>query len=112
MQDPLPDPPCPIGIEDVIGIRDENLMRCVRNAVSRNRKLRESIDGFIYDYDDNTRGMLPYLRGLVDLDLNVPLHVVNDTSELGQRNLRGTVYVMFPYYTTCCNEMCGNDWGR
>lgn len=101
MPDPLPDPPCPIGIEDVIGIRDPDLLMCVRNAVSRNRRSRESIDSFVSDYDDGTE-MSKYLLGLVDLDIKVPLHVVTDPYELGQRNLRGTVYTMYPFYTTCC----------
>lgn len=104
--DPLPDPPCTVLIDDFIGIRDDKLMCGVRNAVSRNRKLRELIDtACATTYDDDDHPMFKYLKNLIDLNIKVPLHVVTSTYELSQRNMLGTVYVMFPYYTTCATRL-------
>lgn len=105
MPDPLPDPPCTVLIDDFIGIHDDKLMCGVRNAVTRNRKLRETVDELAtphyYDSDLCNDSVCKYLCALVDLSIRVPLHVVNNTIELGKRNLLGTVYVMYPHYTTC-----------
>lgn len=100
MPDPLPDPPCDMCIEDVVQL-DGEMLRVVSNVVSRNRKLR---DAFVEIMQFNSR-VEEYLQSLINLDVRVPLHVVTSVHELAQRNLRGTVYTLFPFYTTCCRPM-------